>query len=642
MVKKIVFIFDDKDIHSFLEKNEIQKDSLIVCNKNEIREKISKMNLNCKLITEYRLSNEQKIKSLKWIKEWSNIKIENGKNIKEILEYSGTSLYPYIESRLYHKKIQGLITLIEQIKNVFSQEIPEKVWLIGNADLSHIVTHIHGNLEGSIIIKHTNSQTSEESNSGFLLWKLLLLKIFRGLFSNKKIKNKKSILVISELGSWRKTFNISKNEYEFQDVFFQNIIKKLKEKEKKIEIIDFENKQNRLFSSYSINKKRADVFNCTVEPWEKFLSLKIILKSYSNHKKFKKIWSKLKNSKKFQESLKVGNISIFELVKEDFEGLFNSFKALAAISMIDTTQKIIEQKMPSTIVMHDEYGALQYSFLNVAKEKSIPTLSIQHGEIGDNVFAYTHSNEDITNDVKFFLPNKMCVWSENIKKSLVNSGKFSSDIIKVTGDPKNDYLKYVLNDFDRKNILKEINVPVDKKIIFFATENLTDLDERKQIAEAIIKSMLDLKQFFLIIKMHPNETNVELYQKIINELKISEYKILSDYDIHKLLFISDIVLINHSTVGLEAMRLLKPVISVNLMGLHDETTMINNEFVIEVRKAEELKSAIINGIKSIKQEEIINAKKFAEKILGEIDGNAADRIVNEIIDCDDNSGLKNE
>jgi len=83
MVKKILFVFDDRDINNFLEKNKIEDDVLVICNENKIKEIISKKGLNGKLITEYLLSNDQKIESMRWIKDWSNKKILNGKNIKE-------------------------------------------------------------------------------------------------------------------------------------------------------------------------------------------------------------------------------------------------------------------------------------------------------------------------------------------------------------------------------------------------------------------------------------------------------------------------------------------------------------------------------------------------------------------------------
>lgn len=635
MVQKILFIFEDINIKEFLKKNDLQNNILVICDKNEIKEKILKMNFNCKLINEYSLTIDQKIKALKWIKSWANKKIHDEKNIKELLEYESTSLYPYLESRLYHRRIQELVTLIEQIKNVFFHEKPEKVWLIGKNDLLHIVSYIHGNIEDSITSRQTEDlHTSEKSYSGFLIWKLLLLKIFRGIFltDQEKKKKRKPILIITEVGSWRKTYNISKKIYEFQDVFFQNIMRKLKQKNEEIQIIDFENKPSRLFNSYSINKKRVKGFGCTVEPWEKFLSLKIILKNYSNHKKFKKLWLELKDSNKFKESLKVDNIPIYDLVKDDFQGLFNSFKALAAISMIDTAKKIVEQKSPSKIIMHDEYGALQYSFLNAAKKQLIPTLSIQHGEIGDNVFSYSHSNEDMNSKLNFLLPDKMCVWSSRAKNSLITSGNFPSKIIRITGDPKNDYLEYISEEFNRESILKKLNIPTNKKIIFFATENLTNIYESTLNAKAIGKAMSELKEFFLIIKIHPNETDISLYQKIIDELEISSYVILLDFDINKLIFVSDIVLINHSTVGLEAMRMLKPVISVNLMGLHDETTMINNNYVVEIRKSKELSSAILKNTLSKDERKMKTSKRFAEEILGKIDGHASDRIVNEILE----------
>jgi len=635
--KNLLFVFENYNIKDFIKNNNIKNNTVIICNKNEIKENLVKMKLNCKMVNDYKLSEDQIIKPIQWIKTWPNKKIWNGKNFKELFLYNDISIFWYLEIRLYHKRIHELITLIEQIKVILSTENPDKVWVIGDRDVHHIVLHLHGKLEDFLIVnKALKTDVSENSHAGFLTLKLLLLKITRGWIISKEKSHKKNnpLLVITELGGWRKTYDYTTKKFEYQDVFFHNIIKKLMEKENSIEIIDFENRPGRLLSSFSLNKKRIQTFKTSVEPWEKFLTLKIILKSKKAYKKFKATWSNLKKSEEFKQSLNVDGIPIYDLVKDDFEELFNSFKALATIAMIETATRILETKKPSEIIMHDEYGALQLSTLYAAKKNGIPTLSLQHGTIYDDVFAYTHNDEDINNnknELNFALPNKMCVWSESAKDALIKSAKFPPTSVVVTGDPKMDFFEKAIKNYSREKILRNSSIPQEKKIILFATENLPNLEEKMMIANSVFESMSDLSEFFLVIKMHPNESNWLIYEKIAKKYGISSYLILKDISLYELIHASDLVIISYSTVGLEAMRMLKPVISLNLMGLHNESNIIKNDLSIEVREKGELIPAILKCIDNKNEKKIQSAKIFAENELGIIDGKATERVISHIL-----------
>jgi len=635
--KNLLFVFENYNIKDFIKNNNIKDNTVIICNKNEIKENLVKMKLNCKMVNDYKLSEDQIIKPIQWIKTWPNKKIWNGKNFKELFLYNDISIFWYLEIRFYHKRIHELITLIEQIKVILSTENPDKVWVIGDRDVRHIVLHLHGKLENFVIVnKVLKTDVSENSHAGFLTLKLLLLKIVRGWIISKDKSHKKNncLLVISELGSWRKTYDFITKKFEYQDVFFHNIIKKLKENENSIEIIDFENRPGRLLSSFSLNKKRIQTFKTSVEPWEKFLTLKIILKSKKTYKKFKATWSNLKKSEEFKESLNVDGIPIYDLVKDDFEELFNSFKALVAIAMIETTTRILEIKKPSEIIMHDEYGALQLSTLYAAKKNGIPTLSLQHGTIYDDVFAYTHNDEDINNNKKelnFVLPDKMCVWSENAKNALIKSAKFPPNSVVVTGDPKMDFFEKTIKKYSREKILRNSSIPQEKKIILFATENLPNLEEKIMIANSVFESMSNLSEFFLVIKMHPNESNWAIYEKIAKKFDITSYLILKDISLYELIHASNLVIVSYSTVGLEAMRMSKPVISLNLMGLHNESNIIKNDLAIEVREKSELIPSILKCIENKNEGKIQRSKIFAELELGKIDGKAVNRVIDQIL-----------
>ena len=304
------------------------------------------------------------------------------------------------------------------------------------------------------------------------------------------------------------------------------------------------------------------------------------------------------------------------------------------MAMIEASKKIIDIKNPSELVMHDEYGAIQISLLYAAKNKQIPTLSLQHGLIYEDAFAYTHNIEDFNNkisELNFVLPDTMCVWSERSKSALVDSAKFYPESIIITGDPRTDNLDNIIKHFERKKVLRKFNIPADKKIILFATENLPNLKERELIAKTVFKAMSKLSEFFLVVKLHPSEFDSSLYQKITDELNIKSCLILKDVNIYEIIYSSDLVIISYSTVGLEAMRMSKPVISLNLMGLHDESIIIKNNLAVEVKNENKLIPSIMECTKDQNKNKIEDVRIFAENELGKMTGSASEKIIQEIL-----------
>ena len=455
MVKKkdIAFIFEKNGVEEFLKLIDSENEIVIICSSQELKKKITELNYLCKTIDEYGMS-EYNQKALEWIKSWPDKNIIDDKSIKKIFVYDNLSLFWFLETRLYFYRIHELILLIERIKNVLKQENPQNIWIKGDFDIKHIVSKLLPNVIKKFESKSKSKRTiTYKSYQGFPTLKLSLLKLFRGIGSpsiQKNLENNK-ILIITEVSSWRTDFDYSTKKFVTKDVFFHDIIKNLKEKSQQVIIIDFENRPRKLFKGRSLNEKRRKSMGVRVEPWEKFITFELIKKSKLANRKIIETWNNLKNSKEFEKSLIYDGISISELVKQDIDYLFKTFKAYTAITLIETAKKIIEHEQPQIIVMHDEYGALQLAFLKAAKEKGIPTVSLQHGLITDNLLPYFHKLEHIKNKNKsliFPLPDRMCVWSEESRKNLLEKGNFPPSIPIVTGDPKVDFLSKVIKSFD--------------------------------------------------------------------------------------------------------------------------------------------------------------------------------------------------
>jgi len=166
MKKKILLIFENSGIKHILD-SETNNESLIIAGDKAIQEKITNLGYTCKLINDYSKNPKNEIdKAIEWIKKWPDKSVLNGKSFKDILVYDDLSIFWFLENRFYLYKIQSLIPLIEQIKNMINTENPTDIFIKGNRDVYHIINRKYKNLFDNIqfISEEKNYIKSRSSN----------------------------------------------------------------------------------------------------------------------------------------------------------------------------------------------------------------------------------------------------------------------------------------------------------------------------------------------------------------------------------------------------------------------------------------------------------------------------------------------
>ena len=632
---KLVLVFDDYDLESFVEEH-CNDCKLIVAANENIRSKLILFGKDCVTISEFSKNPlETTRQSLQWIKNWPDRPVLHGKSFKELLVYDHLSIYWFLETRLYLFRIQGLIQLVEQLKQIFSEKQYDSVIIKGNRDAYHIVkekfelgVEFYGDADKV-------SSVSQNSHGGHGYLKLNALKLIRGFSSlQSKTTDDRPVLIITEIANWREEFDYTTGMYVKKDVIFSSIIKKLSESSVPVRIIDFENKSERLLKSFSINKERQKNFDAKVEPWEKYVTKDIMSKTKEYNHKLQSLLSQLHESNEFRNSLTYDGISLYEILKKDFDGLINSFKTYVSSTFIDTAKVILKEINPSVVVMHDEYGALQLCIIKEASRQNIPTIAVQHGVNTETWISYVHKPEHVDGnnpDLNFPIPDHLCVWSDTARSNLIKNGHFPLTVPVVTGDPKSDFLPDAIRRFDSEKIMSKVGMPAGKKIILFAGQTLSNLEEKSLVTNSLFQTVSNMDDAFLVIKAHPNEYDLSYYEKLAKQNGVKDYVILQSHNLYELIFVSNVVIVPYSTVGIEAMRLRKPVIALNMMGLHDDDPLIASRIPIIVEKAGDLLPAIQKCLQS-NSEILDKAETFAKSQIGMADGLSAQRITRLIVD----------
>jgi CDP-glycerol glycerophosphotransferase (TagB/SpsB family) len=134
--------------------------------------------------------------------------------------------------------------------------------------------------------------------------------------------------------------------------------------------------------------------------------------------------------------------------------------------------------------------------------------------------------------------------------------------------------------------------------------------------------------------MHPNEEDIGFYDRLATAADLKSYSILRDANLYELLYVSDLVVLSYSTVAVEAMRMRKPVISLDLLNLHGKVPFIKDRLAIIVKSADDLLPLIQKclALAPDVRELVEKAGSFAEMQLGTLDGMASERIVEVITD----------
>jgi len=300
--------------------------------------------------------------------------------------------------------------------------------------------------------------------------------------------------------------------------------------------------------------------------------------------------SKLKNSVKemkknnLAEIFSYRDISLWEHIEPFFDEIFYEPYIPTYLRTITGVEKFLRKFNPSLIIQVYETGPYAKSFEVAAKNLKIKTVGVVHGGmVNSTQNDYLHKNLNENYPLGNPIPDLTLLFGEYQKRIFTELGFYPQNSIAITGNP-------TLHNFDKikKNLSKEKLLSIykisDKKIILMALsfkihfQKLSNID--LSILHILYSNFKDDENTIIIVRPHPGDT---FNQKDLDKLYPSKNFICSKCSIFEDLFLSDIVLVTLSTVGIEAALFNKPTLYV-ASTLHDtnnlksiSSTIINND-----------------------------------------------------------------
>ena len=445
---------------------------------------------------------------------------------------------------------------------------------------------------------------------------LYLIYYFRLLIPpiKNKNKNKKNILIY---------------QYRLYNFHPSIMTKLLKNPKLNIFIFDFRinirKLKQYLLSQFTIKKDNIDIFFFEIF---RDLNLRIKKRTLKHIENNYKIWLKEIKINKINKKFIYNDFNLWPIVKKKIiTAIKTDFRRIIENCLI--IEFLLKHKKINLIILNSSDIEFEYLHVLVSNNLNISSLIIDHGLPGLDTVPLTPFPNPFT---------KYAIWGGTHKQAFVQKGINSERIIR-TGSPRFD--KYIqinnnpqLKSKIKKLVFEDFHIGINKKIVFLSPPLSFFFNfgaypsEIEKIITCILKGIKNLSNIYLIIKLHPMDESLDLYNELIEEFGINNASAVRHYNSFNLLVSCDCLITKYSTIGLEAMILGKPVICLNFYK--EKIHYIVNKAAFELSNCNELPSIIKNFFENplLKSKE---RKQFVEKYNYKNDGLATQRVYRIII-----------
>jgi len=626
----------------------IKKSEYVFVSFNNTKEELDNKGINCKTGRDYISNKEYKSiykKAIKYLKSIANAKIDREKNFKEFLQYENTSLWWFVEFNFYRYSVKETIMSIELLQRIVDIEKPSNILTFDDKSVLTKVIALIGKKEG-IPIKFIRPKIFFRINvfmisfldtiriyagNLFVIVRSYIRKIWSEIILPAKLPrydsddSKKNNILLASMGREHES-----DTGKLRDVHLETIMNKLKQMNENV--IFLYNIPTALIGISRLYRKITQYKEINIRPWDYYLDKKICKLLAKKKRRMKRKWQDLKDSKYFKESLEYEGLDLFSILKKKFKQMF-LFEFLQSIKAIELSKKIIKKEDIDAIILACENCSPYNRSLVVAGNLlGIPVLAIQHGLIspeGDSIVDYGWTVEELRDGSKYsILPDKICVYGNYTKKSLLKL-LYPENHIVIMGQPRYDSL--VNPEFNREQIIRELGIDPYRKIILLLTQAFPEIERREMLFNMVAKAMEKLRQEQFIVKIHPAE-NKKFYREKSKRFGMDIKILEGDFDVHKVMYIADVIIGMSSTAIIEATILDKPVIVVN-PPKEEISPYAKSTAVINVSNHEEILQSIKNILynEEIRKKLAIARKSFVYQHAYKQDGKASKRVADLIM-----------
>lgn len=336
--------------------------------------------------------------------------------------------------------------------------------------------------------------------------------------------------------------------------------------------------------------------------------------------------------KEYKAILKKWNaaINLFEnaTLDDNEKVLLKSLKSLKKQLFLaawreNAAQKLCKFMNLKSIVAIDEHALQNQSIFNGLKRNKIKTIAIQHGAISNSNMAYKFSTLDAKHEP---FPDLTLLRGKYTQEMLLKEN-YPQHQLKIVGHIRTDAIPAIKSSKNKLNLFNEKH---KKPLILYATQPIPPQEQslKNQLTADFFKLCNDLPQYNFVLKPHPNEGSLALYESYSKQLNHKNFEFYFG-NLYYLLAESDVVLTYFSTVGIEGIYFDKPLITNDYLQV-DAQGYLKDGISINATNFQELKNAILQVIEKGSTVSKAKTDAFIERRVYKIDGKVAERCYDSI------------
>jgi hypothetical protein len=589
-MKKVFFVYSKNKLKNIVDYSK-KHDCILISLTSESDFLLTKENIVFKSIKSYNVKEqpyrELYLKRRKLLSEWGKIKI-SGKTLEKHLTINDVSLWDLLENELGELNLEVIISYVDIICRIIELEKPdiiffsedEKLYFVHRdriffPDLIKAVSEKYAIISKCISCKFNINKHLQKILNHSISFAAKYREIQRTGYKRCIFNESKKKVLFFHYGGHMKTMAPIQHILVKKDIDVVSICGGGISSNTCLDFFSEHNNKNMMYAYL-----------------ESFSNQKIKEHTKKKKKEFSALWLIVDYHK---QKFSYNGVIIFNIIKNELYNVFN-LRLFSLTRLVFLMDNALSEIMPNMVVTLNESFFFGKCAALCAKKNNIKSILIQHAKSPDIFSLITPISDYI------------CTWDDLDKRSLakgVDSKKFFA-----LGSSKYKLIPNQMKSHNRNNILSELNIGLNNKIILFAARfSITrDYFRINEIAKYVDSDKN--KNIMLIVKLHPADIAVTLKElkKMFPYINII---FIRQFDFVKLLSIADVVVSTQEcTTSLDTLIAEKPLITIAYEDSFDQPfTEIpsyskNSPFIL-AKNTEELKKNITTLLNNVNESRML-------------------------------------
>jgi hypothetical protein len=216
---------------------------------------------------------------------------------------------------------------------------------------------------------------------------------------------------------------------------------------------------------------------------------------------------------------------------------------------VATARDLLDRLRPEVLVVGNDRWWVGQAMVRLAKKCGIPTVCVQDGVATDDMPEW-----------QWLAADRIALIGSNLGEILERRG-VARNRWEVTGQPRYDALVQRRGDGVRVQVRMSIGLQPDLRYVLFATQGHQD----PAFVQQVVDALLAVPDIHVLLRPHPSESH-SFHRKLVERRSGAPLSLYAHESIDDLVTAADLVVIQSSTVALDAAAIGRPIISVSFDG----------------------------------------------------------------------------